>query len=261
MPPGRGSIHPTSVVSADADLGPGVTVGPFCAINAKVSIGEGTFVDSHTTLGAPTADFYDDPDAYDPQPCRIGAGVVVRSHSIVYAGTTLGDGVSTGHRVTIREGAELDEGVRVGTMCDLQGELTIGRYARLHSNVFVPQRTTIEEFAWLFPHVVLTNDPHPPSDTCTVGPTIRRFAVIGAGAVVFPGVEVGEGAVVGAMTLVRKDVPPRTVVVGVPGHERGAAADIECHDGHLARVYPWWKHFRRGYPEGVLPAADETWPE
>jgi acetyltransferase-like isoleucine patch superfamily enzyme len=257
----RGSIHPTSVVSPDAQLGSGVTVGPFCTINANVSVGEGSFVDSHTTLGAPTTDFYTDPGTFDPPPCRIGGGVLVRSHSVVYAGATIGDEVETGHRVTIREGSVIAEGARIGTLCDLQGELTIGRYARLHSSVFVPQGSTIEEFAWLFPHVVLMNDPHPPSDTCTVGPTVRRFAVIGAGAMVFPGVEIGEGAVVGAMTLVRKDVPPRTVLVGVPGHEHGAAADIECHEGRLAHVYPWWAHFRRGYPEGVLPAADETWPE
>jgi acyl-[acyl carrier protein]--UDP-N-acetylglucosamine O-acyltransferase len=252
----RGSIHPTSVVSADANLGPRVTVGPFCTINANVSIGEGSFVDSHTILGASTADFYDDPGAYNPPECRIGAGAVVRSHSIVYAGASLGDGVSTGHRVTIREGSDLGEGVRVGTLCDLQGELMIGPYARLHSNVFVPQRTTIEEFVWLFPHVVLANDPHPPSDTCTIGPTIRRFAVVGAGAMVFPGVEIGEGAVIGAMTLVRHDVAPQAVVVGVPGQVRGTAADIECRDGRLERVYPWWTHFRRGYPEDVLPPRD-----
>jgi acetyltransferase-like isoleucine patch superfamily enzyme len=254
----RGSIHPTSIVSADAELAAGVTVGPFCTIGANVSVGEGTFVDSHTALGTPTAAFYDDPSGYDAQPCRIGARVVIRSHSVVYAGTTIGDRVSTGHRVTVREGSEIAEGARVGTLCDLQGELTIGRYARLHSNVFVPQRTTIEEFVWLFPHAVLTNDPHPPSDTCTEGPTIRRFAVIGAGAMIFPGVEIGEGAVVGAMTLVRDDVPAGKVVVGVPGQVRGDAADIRCREGRLDHVYPWWTHFRRGYPEDVLPAGDET---
>jgi acetyltransferase-like isoleucine patch superfamily enzyme len=250
------SIHPTSVVSEDAELAPGVTVGPFCTVNANVAVGEGSFIDSHTTLGAPTADFYENPRGYEPPRCRIGKRVVVRSHSVIYAGASIGDDVSTGHRVTVREGSRIAEGARIGTLCDLQGNLTIGRYARLHSSVFVPQRTTIEEFAWLFPHVVLANDPHPPSDTCTAGPTIRRYAVIGAGAIVFPGVEVGEGAVVGAMSLVRHDVEPETVVVGVPGQVRGATADIRCHDGRLEHVYPWWTHFRRGYPPDVLPSTD-----
>ena len=258
MAPDGASVHPTSVVSPDAHLGLGVTIGPFCVIHANVAVGDGSYVDSHSVLGAPTAEFYDDPARYEPAPCRIGARAVIRSHCVVYAGVEIENEFSCGHRVTIREGTEIAEGVRVGTLCDLQGELTIGRYARLHSNVFVPRRSTIEEFAWLFPHVVLTNDPHPPSDTCTKGPTIRRFAAIGAGATIFPAVDVGEGAVVGAMSLVRHDVPARKVVVGVPAKVVADTADITCHEGRLDRVYPWWTHFRRGYPEGVLPALDDS---
>ncbi len=256
MAPDGASVHPTSVVSPDAHLGRGVTVGPFCVIHANVTVGDGSYVDSHSVLGAPAAEFYDDPAGYEPAPCRIGARAVIRSHCVVYAGVEIAAGFSCGHRVTVREGTEIADGVRVGTLCDLQGELTIGRYARLHSNVFVPRRSTIEEFAWLFPHVVLTNDPHPPSDTCTLGPTIRRFAVVGAGATVFAAVDIGEGAVVGAMSLVRHDVPAHSVVAGVPAKVVAQTADITCHDGRLDRVYPWWTHFRRGYPEGVLPDPD-----
>jgi carbonic anhydrase/acetyltransferase-like protein (isoleucine patch superfamily) len=70
---------------------------------------------------------------------------------------------------------------------------------------------------------------------------------------IFPAVEIGQGAVVGAMSLVRSDVPPDTVVVGVPAKVVGPSADVVCREGRLDRVYPWWRHFRRGYPEGVLP--------
>ena len=76
------------------------------------------------------------------------------------------------------------------------------------------------------------------------------------GATVFPAVEIGEGALVGAMTLVREDVPRDSVVVGVPGRVIGPTSDVACREGKLDRVYPWWTHFRRGYPEGVLPASD-----
>jgi len=253
MAPDGASVHPTSVVSQDANLGPGVTVGPFCVIHANVTVGEGSYVDSHSVLGAPTAEFYDNPADYEPPPCRIGARTVIRSHCVVYAGVEIENEFSCGHHVTIREGSQIGEGVRIGTLSDLQGYLTIGRFARLHSNVFVAQRSTVDEFAWLFPYVVLGNDPHPPSDTCTLGPTIRRFAVVGAGATIFPAVDIGEGAVVGAMSLVRDDVPARSVVVGVPAKVVADTADIRCHEGRLDRVYPWWTHFRRGYPEGVLP--------
>ena len=81
----------------------------------------------------------------------------------------------------------------------------------------------------------------------------ERFAVIGAASTVFPGVEIGQGAVVGAMSLVRHDVPPNTVAVGVPAAIVGSSENVVCHEGRLDRVYPWWLHFRRGYPDGVLP--------
>jgi acetyltransferase-like isoleucine patch superfamily enzyme len=223
-------------------------------------VGDGSFVDSHTILGAPAAAYYDDPGGYEPAPCRVGERAVIRSHGVVYAGVTVGDGFECGHHVTLREDVRIGDGVRVGTLGDVQPAATIGDYARLHSNVFVAARSAIEELTWLFPYVVLIDDPHPPSDTCTRGPTIRKFAVLGARSTISPGVVVGEGAVVGALSLVREDVPANMAAVGVPARIVRTTSDIACHEGRLDQVYPWWRHFRRGYPEGVLPdpAADPT---
>jgi acetyltransferase-like isoleucine patch superfamily enzyme len=246
-------IHPTSIISSGAELGAGVTVGPYALINENVSAGDESYIDSHTVLGAPSAERYTDPGDYEPAPCRIGRGAVIRSHCIVYAGVTIGDNFECGHHVTLREATRIGDGVRIGTLSDVQPEVSIGNHARLHSNVFVAKRSTIEDLTWLFPYVILIDDPHPPSDTCTQGPTIRKFAVVGARSTVYPAVEVGEGALVGAMTLVRHDVPPDAVVTGVPARVVGTTADVVCHEGRLDRVYPWWRHFRRGYPEGALP--------
>jgi acetyltransferase-like isoleucine patch superfamily enzyme len=246
-------IHPTSTISPDAQLGRDVTVGPYAVISANVSLGDGSFVDSHALVGAPTADYYAGPEAYEPAPSQIGKRALIRSHSVLYSGATIGDDFECGHHVTIREGTHIGDGVRIGTSSDVQSDATIGDYARLHSNVFVAARSTIDELTWLFPYVILVDDPHPPSDTCTQGPTIRKFASIGAASMIYPAVEIGQGAVVGAMSLVRTDVPPETLVVGVPAKVVGPSADVVCREGRLDRVYPWWLHFRRGYPEGVLP--------
>jgi acetyltransferase-like isoleucine patch superfamily enzyme len=248
------------VVSAEATLGANVTIGPLCVVHDNVELGEGSVVGSHVVLGAPEAAFFESPSTYVAAACRIGVRALIRSHCVIYAGAEIGPDFECGHHVTIREGSRLGSSVRIGSRSDLQGDLIMGDFVRLHSNVFVAQRTTVEEFAWLLPNVMLANDPHPPSDTCTIGPTIRRFAVVSAGATVFPGVEVGEGAVVGASALVREDVPPATLVVGVPSRIVGPTDDVRCRDGHLDRVYPWWTHFRRGYPAGALPDPETRVP-
>lgn len=227
-------------------------------IHDGVEIGDGSFVDAHSVLGAPSADYYDDPAGYSPRRCTIGAGSIIRSHTVVYAGATLGAHFESGHHVTVREGSRIGSSVRVGTRSDLQGNLEIGDHSRLHSNVFVAQGTTVEDLVWLLPNVTLANDPHPPSDSCTRGPTVRRFAVVSAGATVFPGVDIGEGAVVGAGSLVRENVPAHSVAYGVPARVVGSTGDIVCREGRLAEVYPWWTHFRRGYPDGVLPSPGDV---
>ena len=132
--------------------------------------------------------------------------------------------------------------------------MTIGDHARLHSGVFVPQFTVIEELVWIFPRAVLLNDPHPPSDTCTGG---RRSGgrPRGTTATIFPSVEVGEGALVAAGSVRTGGRACGHVVAGVPARVIGSTADVECSHGRLAQVYPWWSHFRRGYPDGALPPA------
>ena len=170
----------------------------------------------------------------------------------MYAGVTIGERFECGHHVTIREGSRIGSSVRVGTQSDLQGLLEIGDFVRIHSNVFVAQYSTIEDFAWLLPNVTLTNDPHPPSDTCTIGPTIRRFAVVSAGATVFPGVEIGEGAVVARC---HSSVTTSTRIPSWSASPPACSADCRrlLRRGKARAVYPWWTHFRRGYPAGVLP--------
>jgi acetyltransferase-like isoleucine patch superfamily enzyme len=245
-------IHPTAIVDPAARLGEGVEVGPFSIVHADVELGDGSVVGSHCELGHPTA-------AGDVGPLRIGPGALIRSHSVFYVGSTFGEGLQTGHRVTIREGVQAAEDLRVGTLCDLQGNSSFGRHVRLHSNVHIGQGSTVEEFVWIFPYVVLTNDPHPPSDGFHVGATIERFAVVATSSIVLPGVRVGEGSLVAAHALVRQDVPPRAIVAGVPGKVRGTVESIQLSDGS-GPAYPWRRHFHRGYPEAEVAAWIAEFP-
>lgn len=247
----RGEIHPTALVSSAATVGQDVTVGPFAVIHDGVQLGDGAVVGSHCVLGEPVQDYFE--RGTGPLTTRVGEGSMIRSHTVIYQDVTLGSGFRAGHRVTIREGTCVGDGVQVGTLSDIQGNLSIGNHVRLHSNVHLGQLSMIEDFVWIFPYVVLTNDPHPPSDTCTRGVTVRRYAVVSTNSVILPGISIGEHALVGAMSLVTRDVDPETVVVGVPAKPRGSVRDIKCVHGAMDNVYPWPVQFRRGYPAGALP--------
>ena len=244
-----GKIHPTAVISDKARLGANVSIGAHCIVYDNVEIGDGTIVGPNSILGEPLAGYYDDAQYANPM-LTVGKNVLVRSGAIVYAGALIGDGVEFGHRVTIRERTEIGAHARVGTLCDIQGYCALGTYARLHSNVFVAQNSAIGNYVWIFPHVVLTNDPQPPSNN-PQGVVVEDFAVIATQAVIMAGVRIGRDSLVGASALVTKDVEAEAVVVGVPARKLTSVREIKSASTGMP-VYPWREHFERGMPwEGI----------
>ena len=241
-------VHPTAIVHTGAVLGEGVSIGPFSIVHDDVRIGPGTTIGSHCEIGTPSP-------LAEGRPLVIGSDSVVRSHVVIYAGSTFGDRLETGHHVTMREGLTAGQNLRVGTLSDLQGDATIGDYVRLHSNVHVGKLSKIGDFVWIFPYTVLTNDPHPPSEGHHVGVTVEDFAVVSTLVCVAPGVTVGRAAVVGASSMVTKDVESGALVMGVPAKPFGDASRVLLRDGTGRSAYPWTSHFSRGYPAHVV----ESW--
>lgn len=240
----RSFIHPTAIVEPGAVLGTSVAVGPFSVVHSNCVIGDGTEIGSHCVLG------YTDPGR-SPRPLQIGGRSRLRSHSIFYGGSTFGEGLTTGHRVTVREGTTTGAGLQIGTLSDLQGHMTIGQYVRLHSNVHIGQLSTIGDFVWIFPYVVLTNDPHPPSDGCLRGVCVGRYSAIATMSVILPGVVIGEDCLIGAGSLVRRDTGDGRIIAGNPAKDIGPTTEIMLRDGR-GPAYPWRRHFHRGYPEAIV---------
>lgn len=238
-------------MSPSAQIGEDCEIGPFTVVGPDVRIGDRTKVGSHCLLGERAGE--------ETGPLVIGPDSHVRSHSVIYAGSTFGPELETGHRVTLREGLRVGRNLRVGTLSDLQGDATIGDYVRMHSNVHCGKGASIASCVWIFPYVVLTNDPHPPSDGFLAGVTVEEFAVIATSSVVLPGVTVGRGAFVGAQALVRRDVPADTVCVGNPGRLLGPTSAITLQDGS-GPAYPWRRHFHRGYPAELADRWREEFP-
>jgi acetyltransferase-like isoleucine patch superfamily enzyme len=149
----------------------------------------------------------------------IGDGGQVRSHTVIYAGNRIGRNFQTGNKVNIRELNIIGDDVSVGTLSVIEHHVNIGNHVRIHSQVFVPEYTVLEEGCWLGPNVVLTNARYPLSPDAKKnlkGPTICRRAKIGANVTILPGVVIGEDALVGAGSVVVRNVPPGAVAVGNP---------------------------------------------
>jgi acetyltransferase-like isoleucine patch superfamily enzyme len=164
---------------------------------------------------------------------RIGDGARIRSHTIIYAGNIIGKNFSTGHHSMIREDNEIGDDVSVGSFSCVEHHVTIKNGARLHTSVFVPEYSVLEEEAWLGPKVTLTNARYPKSPRAKdglLGPKICRRARVGANTTILPGVTVGENSLVGAGATVVRDVEAGTVVVGNPAHVVNRIENLPYND-------------------------------
>jgi acetyltransferase-like isoleucine patch superfamily enzyme len=205
-------IHPTAIVAAAVRLGDGCVVGPYAVLGEDGgSAGDGPLV--------------------------IGRDGIVRSHTVIYAGTRIGDGFGSGHGVLIRESTTIGHGASVGSHSVVEHHVVVGDGVRLHSNVFVPEFTTLEDECWIGPNVVLTNARYPRGarvKETLQGPRIESGAKVGANATILPAIVIGRNALVGAGSVVTRDVPAGAVVVGNPARVIGDVAGIEDYQTLLA---------------------------
>jgi acetyltransferase-like isoleucine patch superfamily enzyme len=152
----------------------------------------------------------------------------------VFAGATLGKRVIVGDQACVRERVTVGDDVVLGRGALVENDTTIGARARIQAHAYVTAYSTLEDDVFVAPCVVTTNDNYMGRTERRLelmkGPTIRRGARVGGGAILCPGVEVGEEAFVGAGAVVTKDVAPRTVVVGNPARAIRDVPDAELLD-------------------------------
>ncbi|MCA9286304.1 MAG: hypothetical protein KDA22_13850 [Phycisphaerales bacterium] len=181
-------------------------------IHPGVVLGEGTVVEDFAIVGAPFR-------GWNGEPTVIGPGSVIRSHTVIYAGNVIGARFQSGNKANIRELNRIGDDVSVGTLSVVEHHVAIADGVRIHTQAFVPEFTELHAGAWIGPHVVLTNARYPlaPDAKSTLkGPVVEAAARIGANSTVLPGVRIGARALVGAGSVVVRDVEPGMIVVGVP---------------------------------------------
>lgn len=227
--------------------GNNVFIHPTAIIYPNVILHDNVFIGPYSIIGEPTADYYKDPNNYEFKKTEIGENSIIRSNTIIYEKCKIGSSFQTGHHVTIREESNIGNNYSVGTLSDIQGKVKIGDFVRLHSNVHIGQFTEIDDYVWIFPYVVTTNDMYPPMDKLK-GCKIGKYSIVTTGSILLPGVKIGENSLVAAGAVVSKDVPEGKVAMGVPAKIRGNVEEIRDEEGN--QVYPWKEYLDeyRGYP-------------
>ncbi|HEU4572433.1 MAG TPA: DapH/DapD/GlmU-related protein, partial [Candidatus Limnocylindrales bacterium] len=207
------------------------TTGPEASsavISPRVRLSEGASLGPFVVLGEEPAGW----NAEGGHELVVGANATIRSHTVLYAGSVIGDDFQTGHGVLVREECRIGDRVSVGSHSVVEHHVTIGDGARIHSNAFVPEHSVLEAGSWVGPNAVLTNARYPLSPNAKhelLGPRLEEGAIVGANVTLLPGVVIGRRALVGAGSVVTKDVPPGTIVVGNPAHVVGSVADLPAY--------------------------------
>jgi len=196
-------IHPSAIVYPGTVLGEGVRVL------------ENAVVGKQPTL-SPRSTAKREP----LPPAVIGDGAIVSTGAVVFAGTTVGARVILGDQSCVRERVTIGDDVVLGRGALVENDTTIGALTKIQAEAYITAYSTLEDNVFIAPCVVTTNDNFmgrtERRHALMKGPTIRRGARVGGGAILCPGIEVGEEAFVGAGAVVTKNVPPRVVVVGSP---------------------------------------------
>ena len=156
-------------------------------------------------------------------PAELGPGTIVSTQAIVFAGTRIGARVIVGDQACVRERVAVGDDVVIGRGSLVENDTTIGALTKIQADAYITAYSTLEDDVFIAPCVVTTNDNFMGRTArrheLIKGPTVRRGARVGGGAILLPGIEIGEEAFVGAGAVVIRDVPPRVVVVGNPARQ------------------------------------------
>jgi acetyltransferase-like isoleucine patch superfamily enzyme len=195
-------------------------------------LGEGCKVLDYAVVGKqPTLSPRSTAKREELPPLELGAGTIVSTGAVVFAGTTIGERVIVGDQACVRERCSIGDDVVIGRGSLVENDTSVGALTKIQANAYITAYSLLEDNVFIAPCVVTTNDNFmgrtEKRHELVKGPTIRRGARIGGGCVLLPGIEIGEEAFVGAGAVVIRDVPPRALVVGNPAQQIREVPDEE----------------------------------
>jgi acetyltransferase-like isoleucine patch superfamily enzyme len=210
----------TTEISPTAVVYPGTILGEGCKVLDGAVVGKQPSLSPRSTAKRELL-----------PPAELGPGTIVSTGAIVFAGARIGARVIVGDQACVRERVVVGDDVVIGRGSLIENDTTVGAMTKIQADAYITAYSTLEEHVFIAPCVVTTNDNFmgrtEQRHSLVKGPTIRRGARIGGGAILCPAVEIGEDAFVGAGAVVVKDVPPRVVVVGNPARVLRDVAEDE----------------------------------
>jgi acetyltransferase-like isoleucine patch superfamily enzyme len=201
-----------SEIAETAVIFPGTVIGEGCTILDYAVVGKQPTLSPRSTA-----------KREELPPAELGAGSVVSTGALVFAGTTIGERVIVGDQACVRERCTIGDDVVIGRGSLVENDTSVGALTKIQAHAYITAYSLLEDNVFIAPCVITTNDNFMGRTEQRLeqikGPTIRHGARIGGGAVLLPGIEIGEEAFVGAGAVVIRDVPARALVVGNPARQ------------------------------------------
>jgi acetyltransferase-like isoleucine patch superfamily enzyme len=224
------------VVGADVEVGDDCEIGHHVVLAPGTRIGKGVRIDDGAVIGkrpmraANTAVTKD----ADLEPTTVGDGAIIGTHVVVYRGATIGQKVLIADLATVRENVSVGDFTIIGRGAAVENFCTIGRYCKLETNVYITAYSKLGDRVFVAPGALTSNDNYIGRTEERFkhfkGVTVGRGGRIGVGAVILPGKEVGDDALVAAGALLTRDAPPKRIAAGVPAKDMRPVPDEQLLD-------------------------------
>jgi acetyltransferase-like isoleucine patch superfamily enzyme len=201
------AVYPGATLFPNVELGDNVTIFPGAVIGRPP-------MSSGATLRKPASQ--------ELLPVKIGDNCVIGANAVIYMDVEIGPNSMICDTACVREGCRIGEYVLISMGVTVNYDTLIGNRVKVLDNTHLTGNMVVEDDVFIAMLVTTANDNLMGRDSnvealeTMIGPTVKRFATIGQGACLLPGVSIGENAIVGSNSVVTKDVAPETVVVGVP---------------------------------------------
>jgi acetyltransferase-like isoleucine patch superfamily enzyme len=228
------AVHPTATIGHGTTLGEGIVlgahvkigtdcrIGHLVVIHDDTEIGDNVRVDDQATLGKLPMRAANSATTKEQElpALKLGSRCIVGTGAVIYRGATVDERVLMADLCTVRENVTIGRGTIVGRGVTIENFCTVGRFCKLESECYLTAYSTLEDRVFVAPGVVTSNDNFVGRTAERFkhfkGVTVRKGGRIGAGAVILPGIEIGEDGMVAAGSVVTRDVPARTIVLGSP---------------------------------------------